>query len=214
LLSILLFLHAGRRWTAGELARRLEVSERTIYRDMDALSIAGIPVIAERGVGGGWSLPEDYRAELPGLTETEIQSLFLAAPGRLLADLGLDRESEAAFNKFFAALPSVSRRRAEYARQRILVDATGWRHTPEDVSALTTLQDAIWQERRLHLTYVNLSNGDIFAVNDESLFPVDGPRLHPRQANSECTLRRSPTTSGAPLTISPTSFACSPTDRS
>ena len=75
----MLLLQIYRRLTAGELARRLEVSERTIQRDMEALSIAGVPVVAERGAGGGWALVEGYRTNLTGLNDAEIQSLFTAA---------------------------------------------------------------------------------------------------------------------------------------
>src|SRR5213082_4057158 len=89
LLSIMLLLQIYQRLTARELARRLEVSERTIHRDMEALSTAGVPVVAERGAGGGWSLLEAYQTNLTGLTEAEIQALFLTGPARLLADLGL-----------------------------------------------------------------------------------------------------------------------------
>lgn len=153
LLSILLLLQVNRRLTARELAQRLEVSERTIHRDMEALSTAGIPVIAERGSGGGWGLLEAYSTDLTGLNEAEIQALFLTKPARLLADLGLHKASEAAFIKLLAALPSLSRRDAEYMRQRIHIDATGWHYTEENVSSLPTLQEAIWQERKLHLTY-------------------------------------------------------------
>jgi biotin operon repressor len=90
LLSILLLLQVHRRQTARELAQRLEVSERTIHRDMEALSAAGFPVFAERGSGGGWMLVEGYKTNLTGLNKNEIQALFLTKPLRLLADLGLD----------------------------------------------------------------------------------------------------------------------------
>lgn len=153
LLSILLLLQVYHRMTARELAKRLEVSERTIHRDMDALSTAGIPVTAERGSSGGWSLLEEYSTNLTGLTEAEIQALFLTKPTRLLTDLGLHQASEAAFIKLLAALPSLSRRDAEYVHQRIHIDTSGWHHTEEDVSCLPTLQEAIWQERKLSLTY-------------------------------------------------------------
>ncbi len=159
LVSILLLLQVYHRMTARELAKRLEVSERTIHRDMEALSAAGIPVVAERGSGGGWRLLEDYRTNLTGLTEPEIMALFLTRPARLLADLGLRQASEAALIKLLAALPSMSRRDAEYVRQRIHVDTAGWHHTEEDVSSLPTLQEAIWQERKLCFTY---PRGDSF----------------------------------------------------
>jgi predicted DNA-binding transcriptional regulator YafY len=160
LLSIILLLQAHQRMTAGELARRLEVSERTIYRDMDALSMAGIPVVAERGASGGWTLLDTYKANLSGLnvlmqsiSPAELQTLFLNAPARALDDLGLQRASEAAALKLLGALPAVSRRNVEYIRQRIYVDATGWRAFNEDISALPTLQEALWQERKLIIRY-------------------------------------------------------------
>src|SRR6266487_2979155 len=109
LLSILLLLQVHRRMTARELARRLEVSDRTIHRDMEALSAAGFPVFAERGSGGGWMLVEGYKTNLTGLNKDEIQALFLTKPLRLLADLGLDKASDAAMIKLSAALPSAHR---------------------------------------------------------------------------------------------------------
>jgi predicted DNA-binding transcriptional regulator YafY len=153
LLAILLQLQVHRMLTARELARRLEVSERTIYRDMEALSTSGVPVVAERGAGGGWCLLEPYRTNLTGLNHAEIRSLFLATPSNLLADLGLRRASEGALSKLLATIPSMSRRDAEYARQRIHVDTSGWQSSSEDVSALSALQDAIWHERMVRFLY-------------------------------------------------------------
>jgi predicted DNA-binding transcriptional regulator YafY len=153
LLSILLLLQVRQRLTARELAKRLEVSERTIHRDMEALSIAGIPVTAERGIGGGWRLLEAYHTNLTGLNEAEIQALFFTKPARLLADLGLRKASNAALIKLLAALPSMSRQDAERVTQRIHVDSTGWHHTEEDISALSTLQEAIWKERKVSIIY-------------------------------------------------------------
>jgi len=153
LLSILLLLQVSQRLTAGDLARRLEVSKRTVYRDMEALSSAGVPVYAERGSGGGWSLLEAYRTDLNGLSEAEAQTLFLANPSHLLSDLGWRQTAETALIKLLAALPGSQRRDAEFVRQRIHIDVTGWRGSTEDVSVLPTLQEAIWQERKLALTY-------------------------------------------------------------
>ena len=153
LLSILLLLQVHRRLTARELASRLEVSERTIHRDMEALSAAGFPVLAERGIGGGWMLVEGYRTNLTGLNKDEIQALFLTKPLRVLADLGLKKASDAAFIKLSAALPSMHRDSAERARQRIHVDATGWNHSNESIEFLPLLQEAVWSERRVKFTY-------------------------------------------------------------
>jgi predicted DNA-binding transcriptional regulator YafY len=153
LLSIMLLLQVHQRMTAHVLAKRLEVSERTIHRDMEALSGAGIPVTAERGIGGGWCLLEAYRTNLTGLNEAEIQALFLTKPVRLLADLGLRKAADAALIKLLAALPSMSRHDAEQVSQRIHVDATGWHHTEEDISSLSTLHEAIWKERKVSILY-------------------------------------------------------------
>src|SRR6185436_4133215 len=126
--------------TSRDLASRLEVSERTIHRDMEALSGAGIPVYAERGSSGGWALVEEYRTNLTGLSPAEIQALFLTRPSKLLADLGFDKASEAALIKLRAALPAAHRDTAEYARQRIYVDPTGWSQSVDSIHSLPIVQ--------------------------------------------------------------------------
>src|ERR1700694_5524817 len=152
LLSILLSLQSRGRLTAGELAGELEVSERTVHRDMEALSMAGVPVYAERGPRGGWSLMDGYRAGPRGLHVDELRALFLAAPGTVLGDLGLDRASESALTKLLLALRPADRLYLEHARQRVLVDVNTWRATaPEDMPCLAVLKDAVWRERKLHL---------------------------------------------------------------
>jgi len=153
LLSILLLLQSAGRMTARVLAQRLECSERTILRDMDALSGAGVPVMAERGVGGGWRLLDGYQTKLTGLTATEIQSLFLARPPKLMADLGLKQAADAAWLKLQAALPIEMRAQAEFVRQRILVDVRGWRDSGEQIASLPVLLEALWRGRRLRFDY-------------------------------------------------------------
>jgi predicted DNA-binding transcriptional regulator YafY len=153
LLSILMLLQAHGRMTAGALAERLEVSPRTIHRDMEALSAAGVPIVAERGSGGGWSLLEGYRTELTGLTGDELQTLFLAAPQSHLKDLGLQRAAEAALLRILAALPAAQRRDATFMQSRIHVDGAGWRETREEAPSLPLIQAALWQERCLWITY-------------------------------------------------------------
>jgi predicted DNA-binding transcriptional regulator YafY len=156
LLSILLLMQNHTRLTTRTLAARLEVSERTIHRDMEALGMAGIPIVAERGANGGWSLLEPYRTDLTGLNSAEIQSLVLSPPAPLLADLGLRRASDAALIKVLATLPSLHRRTAELARQRLHVDGAGWHeHTREREATphLSALQEAVWQEQWVRLHY-------------------------------------------------------------
>jgi predicted DNA-binding transcriptional regulator YafY len=120
---------------------------------MLALSMAGVPVTAARGTGGGWRLLEAYQTNLTGLSETEIQALFLTKPTRLLSDLGLRRASEAALIKLIAAIPGGLRNGAEDMRARIHVDVAGWHQTPEPVPCLRTLQDAVWHGHKLRFTY-------------------------------------------------------------
>jgi predicted DNA-binding transcriptional regulator YafY len=153
LFSIVLLLQSHRLLTARSLAERLEVSERTILRDMEALSAAGVPVVAERGAGGGWSLLGEYRTNLTGLSEAEAQALFVTRPARLLADLKLEKAAEGALLKLLAALPTAYRRGAEQARRRIHLDVSGWQRAEEAAPLLHVLQDAVWQERRLRMRY-------------------------------------------------------------
>lgn len=159
LLSILLLLQTKGRLTAADLARRLEVSERTIYRDLDALSAAGIPVYAERGPNGGLALDEGYRTDLTGLTELEAGSLMASRSADPLADLGLGQSLEGAILKMAASLPRLQRAGVERMRRRIHLDAAGWFQFEEPVPHLHTLQEAIWQERRLRLVYRRSDGG-------------------------------------------------------
>jgi predicted DNA-binding transcriptional regulator YafY len=155
LLSLLLLLQARGRMTAHELAERLEVSERTIYRDLDALSAAGVPIYTERGPGGGCELLHGYQTKLTGLTETEIRALFLLGVSHPLVDLGLSQALEGALLKLSAALPSASRQSAEQVRQRIHLDTSLPSHNGDALPHLQTIQQAVWQDRILSLTYAH-----------------------------------------------------------
>ena len=120
---------------------------------MDALSASGVPVVADRGTGGGWSLLDEYQTKLTGLNADEVRALFLARPERMMADLGIKQEAEAALIKIEASLPERVRQDAEFARSRILIDARGWRDRGESLEALPVLLDAIWRGRRLSFIY-------------------------------------------------------------
>src|SRR5580658_9166243 len=149
LLSILMQLQVNRRMTARDLARKLECSERTILRDMDALSSSGVPVVADRGAGGGWSLLAEYETKLTGLSPEEIQSLFVSRTPRLAADLGLQQAAEGAWTKLQASLTPNARRHADFVRQRVLIDTRGWKDATESASSLPVLLDALWRERQV-----------------------------------------------------------------
>jgi len=139
--------------TSRELADKLEVSERTVFRDMEALSAAGIPVYAERGSGGGWLLAEGYRTNLTGMKTEEILSLLLANPSNLMDDLGVKDHFDAAYQKLLAASPKAIKRNAETVRQRMLVDGAGWHQSKESFEHLSMVQEAVWEERQLNIQY-------------------------------------------------------------
>ncbi len=160
LLSLLMLLQIKGHATAQELAVRLEVSERTIYRDIEALSTAGIPVYAERGPGGGCMLAEGYRTTLTGLTGSEVGTLFMPGVAGPLVDLGASKELEAALLKLLAALPIAHRRDVERTRERLHMDAVAWSHSNESAPFLQLLKDAVWHDRKLLLNY-RKSNGEI-----------------------------------------------------
>jgi predicted DNA-binding transcriptional regulator YafY len=153
LLSLMLYLQAKKSMTAGELAERLEVSERTVYRDVEALSMAGVPVYTQSGPGGGIFLDEGYRTSLSGLTAQEIQSLFVASAPGPLEDLGLARVVEQSLLKLLASLPYFQRNEAERMRQRIYIDPTGWFEAEEHVPLLPLLQEAVWDDHLIEMTY-------------------------------------------------------------
>lgn len=153
LLSILMLLQARGRLSAQQLAEELEVSARTIYRDIDALCIAGVPIYAERGTGGGYALLDSYRTNLTGLTEDEVRALFMLSIPAPLDQLGVSQELKTALLKLAAALPASRRRDEEHVRQRIHLDSVWWFQTEEPVPHLPAIQRAVWGDRKLHLAY-------------------------------------------------------------
>ncbi len=142
LLSLLLLLQNRGRLTAAQLAAELEVSERTVYRDVESLSAAGIPVYAERGAGGGYRLVDGYRTRLTGLSGGEADSVFLATVPQAAAELGLGAEMAAAHRKILAALPEGVRERAQRVRDRFHLDAPAWFREPDRVPHLAAIASA------------------------------------------------------------------------
>ena len=145
LLSLLMLLQTRGQMTARELAEELEVSERTIYRDIDALSAAGVPVYAVRGPGGGCALMDGYRTDLTGLTRDEVRALFMLSVPAPLADLGLSRELRAALRKLSAALPVTRRADERRMRERVHLDSVWWYQQEEPVPYLRTIQEKVAQ---------------------------------------------------------------------
>lgn len=153
LLSILLLLHTRARVSARELAAEFEVSVRTVYRDVEALGAAGIPVYATRGRGGGFALVDGFRTKLTGLTADEADALFLSGLPAAAAGLGLEQVLAATELKLLAALPAELRERAARSRDLFHLDAPGWQRRTETPAELTTVAQALWAQWRLRLRY-------------------------------------------------------------
>lgn len=153
LLSILLLLQTRGRVRATELAERLEVSTRTVYRDIESLSAAGVPVYAERGRHGGIALLPGFRTDVTGMTTDEARALFILAAQGAHTALGLDEALGSALRKVMAALPAPHRPAAELAGSRILVDPDRWMSGPRPAVDLDELHTAVFTDRRLRILY-------------------------------------------------------------
>jgi predicted DNA-binding transcriptional regulator YafY len=153
LLSLLLLLQARGRMTAQQLANELGVSVRTVYRDVDALGAAGVPLYGDAGHAGGYQLLGGYRTRLTGLTAAEAGALFLSGLPGPAAELGLGSVLAAASLKLRAALPASLRENADRLSERFYLDAPGWYHRPEDVPHLPTVASAVWDHQVIQVTY-------------------------------------------------------------
>ncbi|MBG0564383.1 helix-turn-helix transcriptional regulator [Actinoplanes aureus] len=153
LINLILLLQSRGMMTAAELATELEVSERTVYRDVLALSAAGVPVYAEQGRAGGYRLVGGYRTRLTGLSRTEAEALFLAGLPGPARDMGLDEPVRAVRRKVLAALPPGLRDASERAGQRFHLDAPGWFADTDPPEHLAELARAVWQDRVLTMRY-------------------------------------------------------------
>jgi predicted DNA-binding transcriptional regulator YafY len=173
LLSLLMLLQARGRMTAQELAAELEVSERTIYRDINALSASGVPVYAESGPGGGCALLDSYRTNLTGFTADEARALFMLNIPAALDQLGVTQELKAALLKLSAALPEARRRDEERIRQRLHLDSTGWFQAEEPLPHLQTIYRAMWDDRMVQVT-LRLKFGSLLDMQADRLIAPYG----------------------------------------
>lgn len=153
LIAMLALLQVRGRMTARELAAELEVSTRTIYRDLDALSAAGVPVYTELGRNGGCALLEGYNSGLARLTEPEVQALLMLSIPAPLTELGVGQELRTALIKLATFLPTERTEAQHQVRDRIHLDSSPWHQPAEPVPHLRTIQQAVWQDRKLELTY-------------------------------------------------------------
>lgn len=160
LLSVLLLLQTRGKLTATMLADELNVSRRTILRDIEALSLSGVPIYAEGGHGGGIALDEGYRTTLTGLQTPEVHTLFVASNTAILSDVGLDGAAERLLLKLLAALPSSQRSTVDHIRQRLMIDPSWWWHTGETPPFWEDLQRAVYEDWLIEVTYEHY-NGEI-----------------------------------------------------
>ena len=153
LVSLLLLLQNRGRMTAQELADELEVSVRTIYRDVDALHAAGIPLYGDAGHAGGYQLLDGYRTRLTGLTAAEAQTLFLSGLPGPAAELGLGTALAAATLKVRAAMPASFRDSADRLSERFYLDAPGWYREADDLPHLPLVANAVWDHQVIQVRY-------------------------------------------------------------
>ncbi|MEU1517751.1 WYL domain-containing protein [Streptomyces sp. NPDC005811] len=153
LIKMVLLLQSRPAMTGAELARELEVSERTVTRDAQALSEAGVPVYAERGRAGGYRLVGGYRTGLTGLARSEAEALFLSGVPGALREMGLEDAASAARLKVSAALLPSLRDAPKAAAQRFHLDAPAWFREPETPGALAVLAEAVWDDRCVRARY-------------------------------------------------------------
>jgi predicted DNA-binding transcriptional regulator YafY len=153
LVSLLLLLQTRGQLTAADIAERLEVSVRTVHRDVESLAAAGVPVEALRGPAGGYRLAGGYRTRLTGLTGDEAEALFAAGMPGPAAELGLGGELAAARLKLLAALPSELQERATRAQRLFHLDARGWFRAEDSVPHLPELASAVWRGCRVKIRY-------------------------------------------------------------
>lgn len=152
-ISLLLLLQARSRLTAAELAAELEVSERTVYRDIDELGAAGIPVQADRGPGGGFQLLDGYRTHLTGLVPPEAEAVFITGLPDTAAALGLGQAATSARRKLMAALPPSQRDGAGRMSERFHLDPLGWYRAADPVAELPELARAVLDQRAVSMRY-------------------------------------------------------------
>ena len=182
LVSLLLLLQTRGQLTAAEIAERLDVSVRTVHRDVESLAAAGVPVDAVRGPAGGYRLAGGYRTRLTGLTADEAEALFAAGMPGPAAELGLGGELAAARLKLLAALPHELQERATRASRLFHLDTRGWFRAEDTVPHLPALAAAVWQGCRARIRY--REKGNARPAHDRSAGSrAEGRRLVPRRAS-------------------------------
>lgn len=159
LISILMLLQIHKKLTANELAQKLEVSVRTIYRDVESLSSLGIPVFSDRGTNGGIELLGDYKTSLNGINDDEIYSLFLPTGDKILEDLGIQKLKDSTILKLLGNSSPYQIKEVENIQNYIYIDMHTWSENPTNVNKniLSVLQNAIWSHKVLKIVYKKIN---------------------------------------------------------
>jgi len=153
LLRMMFLLQKNKQMRAQDLSKELEVSLSTIYRDIDALSIAGIPVYTQPGTNGGIFIEEGFRASLTDLSQNQILALFLAINEKSLADIGMGNTTKDALLKIFNTLPTSHQNEVRRTQQRFYIDPEGWFNVGDTSHHLDIIQHAVWQDQQLQIVY-------------------------------------------------------------
>ncbi len=153
LVAVLMILQKNGRTTALSLAEELEVSERTIYRDIESLSMAGVPIYAQRGPGGGIALLDSYRTDLTGLNAGELRALLTLSVPAPLFDLGLGADLHSALRKLAAAVPRARKEPGSHIPEKVYIDGSEWSGKEKPGSQFETIRKALWEDRALRLSY-------------------------------------------------------------
>jgi len=158
LLSIILLLQKHHHLTAHELARQLSVTERTIYRDIDALSLSGVPIYTQSGPNGGCFLDESYRTSLNWFTGDELQTLIFASHTHPIQDLHLNKHHDNALMKLFAQLPERYQDQVQLMQQRLYFDASQWYNERTPPAQLNQLKQIVWEDQLIQVIYESWNN--------------------------------------------------------
>jgi predicted DNA-binding transcriptional regulator YafY len=161
LISIIMLLQTHEKMTAEQLSKELEVSQRTIHRDITALSAAGVPVYTDRGPGGGIALLENYRTSLTGISDEEARALFMLSIPAALVELGVDQKLKSALLKLAVALPDDRRGVVTQTQQRIYLDSTTWTLIEEPAIHLSIIHQAVWENKILRILYQGIFDTQI-----------------------------------------------------
>lgn len=155
LISILMLLQIHKKLTASELSERLEVSVRTIYRDIDALSGIGVPIVADKGINGGIKLIGNYKTSITGINKNELFSLFLSTGDKVLEDLGMEKLKDSTILKILGETSPEDLREFENLQNYIYIDMNTWNepNTILNTDILSLLQNAIWNSQSLKIIY-------------------------------------------------------------